>query len=234
MVVYTPRLCNDLAFLPPRELAACTIACREVVREGEEAKSGVWEAAAAAAAAAEMEMEMEARVQVGGIVVGGMRHVGSEGRRLSPPPAPAATAAPLDAAAGKGELVAKMRPGEEGGRVQKLRDQEIREMGFEPREVDALLRELQGMAEGNGWRVELVEVRGEGGGRGGRELRGVVEVEGEGEGEEEGGGGWEDVGGEGDGDDGEGEDGKEGLGGKGEGRGKRSEKGSEEVYKDEL
>ena len=35
MVVYTPRLCNDVAFLPPREEKAEGIICREVVKEEE-------------------------------------------------------------------------------------------------------------------------------------------------------------------------------------------------------
>ena len=31
MVIYTPRLCNDAAFLPPREDRANSISCREVM-----------------------------------------------------------------------------------------------------------------------------------------------------------------------------------------------------------
>ncbi|CUS08623.1 unnamed protein product [Tuber aestivum] len=34
MVVYTPRLCNDVAFLPPREDRANSISCREIMTPG--------------------------------------------------------------------------------------------------------------------------------------------------------------------------------------------------------
>lgn len=71
-----------------------------------------------------------------------------------------------------------------------MSDGELKRMGFRPGEVRALLEEMEAVAEGNGWRVELVDVGG-----GARELRGVVEVE-EGEG--------------GEGDGGEGREGREG------------------------
>lgn len=32
MVIYTPRLCNDVAFLPPRENRAHAIGCQEVMK----------------------------------------------------------------------------------------------------------------------------------------------------------------------------------------------------------
>lgn len=175
MVIYTPRLCNDVAFLPPRESDANNIACREVVpadgvADWEARKARGWELGNNEAPAA--------RPTVGSIVVGGMQHVGTEGKRLAPPPS---TPPPLEK--GKTDLVAKMRPGEEGGKVQKVRDEELKKMGFEPDDVEALLKEIQEMADGNGWRVELVDV-----GDGAKELRGVVEVEeeeeGDGEGEE--------------------------------------------------
>ncbi|RPB02322.1 hypothetical protein L873DRAFT_1673877 [Choiromyces venosus 120613-1] len=35
MVVYTPRLCNDVAFLPPREDRANNISCREIMTPGQ-------------------------------------------------------------------------------------------------------------------------------------------------------------------------------------------------------
>jgi len=35
MVVYTPRLCNDVAFLPPREDRANSISCQEIMTPGQ-------------------------------------------------------------------------------------------------------------------------------------------------------------------------------------------------------
>lgn len=186
MVVYTARLCQEVAFLPPREHEARGVVCAEVVAaEG----VGAWEAGRAAGELGRGEggAEEAPPLVVGGIVVGGMRLVGTEGRRLATGTAPrGGEAAPQSDEA---ELVARMRPREEGGKVQMVGDEELKEMGFRPEEVQALLEEMQAVAEGNGWRVELVDVGG-----GGRELRGVVEVEdeeeeGEGEGDGDGGDG---------------------------------------------
>ena len=171
MVIYTPRLCNDIAFLPPREHGAHAITCQEIVPASEAA---AWESRQAASAHRKLvSAGTSARPVIGNIEVGGMKQVGKEGRRLEPPQ----TSAAPDKA--KTDLVAKMHPLEEGGRVRKLSNEDIRKMGFDPKDVDALLKEIQKMAQGKGWRVELVDVGGDV-----RELRGVVEADEE-EGERE-------------------------------------------------
>ena len=36
MVIHTPRLCNDITFLPPRENRANGISCREIMNEAQQ------------------------------------------------------------------------------------------------------------------------------------------------------------------------------------------------------
>jgi len=175
MVVYTPRLCNDAAFLPPRENRANPITCREVVAEPDIPD---WQARRAADLAGKLVNSgtPSGRPIVGGIEVGAMNHVGKEGQRLEPP----ANIQSGSGGNGKVELLAKQDPKEKGGKVQRVSDEELKRMGLEPALVEGARRELAEVAGGKGWKLEVFD------GVEGRELRGVVEgedVDGEGEGE---------------------------------------------------
>ena len=178
MVIYTPRLCHDAAFLPPRENTAHPITCREVVSDDD---VPAWQSRIAADAARKLVNGGSdgGRPTVGGIEVGGMKHVGHEGHRLetpqAPQPAPASTSSSLSEE-GTTDVVAQSSS---GGKVQRLSDEELRTMDLDPETVDLLRRELQELAGERGWKLEVFEA-----GDGGRELRGVVEGDGEGEGEE--------------------------------------------------
>ena len=210
MVVYTPRLCNDVAFLPPREEKAENIVCREVVHEEDVSD---WEQRKRVEAEMKLVGETAATVEgsgrpvVGGIEVGGMKLVGREGKRLDPPQniQPGSHGHGLHGG-GNGnannnkmnvmELISQ-EPREKGGRIKKLSDKDLKKLGLDPSVVDAARRELEEVAQGKGWRLEVFEIDGA------RELRGVVD-------------GAED--------EDEDEDGEEGEG----------EYGSQEEYKDEL
>lgn len=214
MVVYTPRLCNDVAFLPPREERAEVISCREIVKEED---VPAWEARKAQETQTKLVDDNTTpgtgRPIVGGIEVGAMNLVGREGRRLEPPQnmQPGAQANGMAAEdPTKTVTLVTQDPAEKGGKIRRLNDKELRGLDLDPGVVEAARRELEDVAGGKGWRLEVFETRG-----GVRELRGVVDGEGEEEeveyrGDAE--GGYE---GEGDGEDGE-------------------EDGSQEEYKDEL
>ena len=207
MVVYTPRLCNDVAFLPPREEKAEGIICREVVKEGdvsewEQRKRGEAERKLVGETAATVERGA-GRPVVGGIEVGGMKLVGREGKRLEPPQ----NTQPGSHGHGMHgnkinqnkmnvmELISQ-EPKEKGGKIKKLSDKDLKKLGLDPSVVDAARRELEEVAQGKGWRLEVFEIDG------GRELRGVVDS--------------------GDDEDDDVEDGED------------EERGSQEEYKDEL
>lgn len=185
LVVYTPRLCNDVAFLPPREDKAERIVCREVVKEEEVSE---WEARKVKEAERKLvggDIEDKGgRPIVGGIEVGGMKLVGREGKKLE---------APRDVQPGSHghgmhgeqelrvmELISQESE-EAGGKIRKLSDRDLKKMGLDPNVVDAARKKLEEAAQGRGWKLEVFDVGG------GRELRGVVDGDDEdGEGHEDG------------------------------------------------
>ena len=115
----------------------------------------------------------------------------------------------------KAETLAQQESKEQGGKLTKRNDEELKKMGLDPAVVEGYRRELANVAGGKGWKLEVFEVN-----EGQRELRGIVEGE-EGEGEDE-----------------TAEWGSEEYKAQGEDGGRRrddeGEEGSEEVYKDEL
>ena len=191
MVVYTPRLCNDVAFLPPREEKAEGIICREVVREEDVSE---WEQRKRGEAERKLVGDTAAtangggRPVVGGIEVGGMKLVGREGRRLDPPQniQPGSHGHGAHGHSNREdkqtvmELISR-EPADKGGKVKKLSDKDLRKLGLDPKVVDEARREVEEGAKGKGWRLEVFEIEGK------RELRGVVESDEDGEGYEDGG-----------------------------------------------
>ena len=166
MVIYTPRLCNDVAFLPPRETKANPIICTEIVSEDE---VDDWKARKAA----EVERKLvgsgsksPTRPMVGGIEVGGQKLVGKEGQRIEPPRSQQAPDGP------KPDIVAKSDPNEKGGKVQRLSNEDLKNMDLDPATVEKLRKELQELAGDKAWTLEVVDAPG-----GYRELRGIVEAD---------------------------------------------------------
>ncbi|KAL8946239.1 MAG: hypothetical protein Q9222_007338, partial [Ikaeria aurantiellina] len=143
MVIYTPRLCNDVAFLPPRANKAAPITCQEVLtsasdipawRERKQKDKDMKHAAASATGG---------RPIVGGIEVGGMKLVGKEGQRIETPPNTAFTMA-ADGEGGviKSETLAQQESHEQGGKLTKVSDEELKKMGLDPGVVEGARREL--------------------------------------------------------------------------------------------
>lgn len=223
MVIYTPRLCNDIAFLPPRETQAHPIACREILSASE---IPAWETRKLTEAGRHLlqpglntnDPDQPYPILVGDIELGAMLHVGREGRRIE--------SSQVAGGGGGGgmrvDVVARGDAKVDGGKVHRLSNEDLRTLNVEPETVDRLREELKSVSKGKGWRLEVVDEVG-----GGRELRGVIDGDGDGDGEEgEDGeaGGWK--GKEGQGEDGDGS----GAGYEGEGEGE----GSEEEYREDL
>ena len=168
MIIYTARLCNDKAFLPPKEDRANTIACREIIKEedvaewkGRKAKEAAKRLSGLAGAEA---AEQPHRTIVGGIEVGAMQFVGTEGKRLE--------LATQKAAEGKIEVVATSAPKADGGKFQRLTDKELRSRDVDPKVIEELRRELDELYQGGGWKLEVVETE-----NGDREIRGVPDMD---------------------------------------------------------
>ncbi|KAI1204482.1 glucosidase II beta subunit-like protein-domain-containing protein [Annulohypoxylon truncatum] len=173
MVVNTPRLCVDVAFLPPKEERANVISCRAIVPETDQASWHARKTLEAEAAMIEhMRGEIKGPITIGGVIVGGRRLLGDgedgqEGHKLAPPrnfrnP----NIAPLV------EVVAKGTSREDGGKVDMLTDEELTKLNLSPEMVEELKKELQKLAGDRGWKLEVVEMPGDP-----REIRGVVDTD---------------------------------------------------------
>ncbi|KAH9886376.1 glucosidase II beta subunit-like protein-domain-containing protein [Xylariomycetidae sp. FL2044] len=180
MVVHTPRLCNDVAFLPPKEEKANVISCRAIVPESELA---AWHAQktleAQASMAGQTHDAAKAPVTIGGIVVGGRQVLGKGENGKEPP----RLAPPRHFASGNieplVELVAEGTGDDQGSKVDILTEEELAQLNLSPEMIEQLKEEIQKLAGETGWKLEVVKIPGEG-----TELRVIEEEEGDGEGED--------------------------------------------------
>lgn len=154
MVVYTPRLCNDVAFLPPKENKANQINCRVVVPEDEFSYR---------VALQSMEHELQATapksekiINIGGLVVGAGKWAGKEGQRM---PIPADFGSETQATTT--EIIARANSKAEGGQVEALSDAELQKLDLDPEMVEELKKEVQQMAQDAGWQIKVVNAPGQ-------------------------------------------------------------------------
>ncbi|KAF3482120.1 OS-9 [Arthroderma uncinatum] len=159
MVVYTPRLCNDVAFQPPRVEKPNSIKCREIILPEH---VPIWEAAKAAKKAQAKRERVEGTeepfVLVGDIEVGAMKLVGKDGKRIE-----------KDQFGFGGTekivLVAKS----EGGKVKILSKEMLKKHKVSNEKFEQVKKEMDIAADGRDWRLEEVTTsNGEG-------LRGIID-----------------------------------------------------------
>ncbi|KAL1860634.1 Protein OS-9 [Diaporthe australafricana] len=224
MLVHTPRLCEDVAFLPPKETRAHPISCQRIFDSEEEAnawrlRNSIEAAEAAGTLQGQEEVEDDGKaadatqkpqeaqsnnrfsgMEIGGIVIGSKQLHGTDDSQPPPKLKP-----PRGFVAGKGastkpliETIAKALSKAEGGQVEVMNEEGLEKLNLDPDIIDQFRKELEKIAGDKGWTLEVVELPGEV-----PEIRGIVEddnEEGEGEGEAESEGGD----GNGDGDEGQG------------------------------
>ncbi|KAK3370737.1 glucosidase II beta subunit-like protein-domain-containing protein [Lasiosphaeria ovina] len=189
MMVHTPRLCADVAFLPPKETRAHPISCRHII--GSEEEEAAWhkrktiEAAeamgvagahqeAAAQSSKEASQNQYAGMTIGGVVVGGRRVLGS-GEDGMPPtrlPSPRHQVGGKLAGAPVVEIVAAAQNKEDGGKVEMMTREQLEKLNLDPKKVEQFRQEIEQYADGNAWRLEVVEMPGEV-----PEIVGVVDVD---------------------------------------------------------
>ncbi|KAL4752629.1 hypothetical protein BDW72DRAFT_170656 [Aspergillus terricola var. indicus] len=164
MLIYTPRLCNDVAFLPPQQEEVHTIECREILTPEEVAG---WQAMQEYQLSQQLVESAEApEFQViGGIEVGAQRLVGTEGRRVE-------KGRVASIGEEKVDVVAKRVNGE----VQLLSAEELKKFDLDEAKIEELRKKLEEWAKGKDWTLEIVTGNG-------AYLRGVVDTD---EDEEEG------------------------------------------------
>lgn len=158
MVIYTPRLCHDVAFQLPQPEDIHTIECREVLAP-EDASD--FEALKAHLASQKLiNSDTQEFLSVGGIQVGAMKFVGTEGKTIK-----------KGRVATIGEEVVDIVAKREGGEVTRLSKAELKKFDLDPDKVDGFQKKIDELADGKDWKLEIVESNGE------RVLRALVDTE---------------------------------------------------------
>ncbi|KAL2869984.1 PRKCSH domain-containing protein [Aspergillus lucknowensis] len=168
MLIYTPRLCNDVAFLPPQREEVHTIECREILMAEEVSDWQAMQDYHLSQQLVESAQTPEYPI-IGDIEVGAQRLVGTEGRIIE-------KGRVASIGEEKVDVVAKSVNGE----LQVLSREDLKKFDLDPEKVESLKSKLEEWAKGNDWTLEIVTPTGE------RPfLRGVVDTEDEDNEEEE-------------------------------------------------
>merc|ERR1712093_843768 len=133
MVVYTPRLCSDVAFQPPKVNKAHSIVCRAVVLEEDIQDRKELK---------EIESQLEAPqkekpINVGGVILGAGKWINKEGQRM-----------PIPANFGQEptgrvvEVIARAKSKLEGGKVEMASDKELAKLDLDPEMVETVKNEV--------------------------------------------------------------------------------------------
>ncbi|KZL65643.1 glucosidase ii beta subunit-like protein [Colletotrichum incanum] len=202
MVVNTPRLCDDVAFLPPRATSANPISCQLILPSDDPGAQAEWHRRKTLDAEEAMvdkkldastkeqqellkknQQDPNARdkakgVNVGGVIVGA-RNVLADADEEGKPPAKLAP--PRSYLPGRDhgplvEIIASAKSKAEGGTTEILDDEELKKLDLSPELVEEMRAELERIAGDKGWKLEVVEQPGDP-----REIRGIVDHGSEGE-----------------------------------------------------
>ncbi|KAJ5919036.1 hypothetical protein N7466_009979 [Penicillium verhagenii] len=149
MVIYTPRLCDDVAFMSPQQDEVHNIECREIlmpedVPGWEDAKQ--WYLAQRLVEEATTQSEIQI---VGGIVVGGRQLVGMDGKEIE-----------KGRVASAGEEHVEVVAKRENGKVKQLSKQALKKYDLDLEKLEELKQKLEEISHGSDWILEAVEVNG--------------------------------------------------------------------------
>lgn len=186
MIVNTPRLCNDVAFLPPQETRANPISC-QLISDGNGAMPPLLDPQASAIKdnAADVidqvdtgenkDAKEDPEVTVGGVVIGA-RKVLSGADEVGKPPVKLAP--PRGFWTGQEakenrliEVLVRAASKDDGGKVQMPTAEELEQLDIDPKIVEEMKSKMAEMAGDAGWKLEVVEMNG----GDFRELRGIID-----------------------------------------------------------
>lgn len=169
MVIQTPRLCNDVAFLPPQKDQPNAITCSPILAENQveayehdlavlkeiESETSQELLDAALAEAGIKDADLETIQIVGGIVVGGHAMV-PEGTKIE-----------KSTIVGGGKETYVDTIASSDGKV--ASEEEMKKLGLgDPRAVEQLKKKLETIAQGQQWKLDVIDTPR------GREYRGII------------------------------------------------------------
>lgn len=191
MVVYTPRLCSDMAFQPPKETRAHPIRCRPIASTDEEeslwqyykrletndllnpkAKNPAHKGPAGAGAGGKVPQNHFVGTTIGGVVVGAKRLVGDDladklplprGVTRQPPGAAVAVGAGVPAGTAAEAVVEVLASKKkDAAKVEVMSDEELEKLNLDPKTVQEFREEMERIAGNKGWKLQVVDVPGGG------------------------------------------------------------------------
>ncbi|KAI1941764.1 Protein OS-9 [Ophidiomyces ophidiicola] len=158
MVIYTPRLCNDVAFQPPQADEPHVIKCRQMI-----SPSGIsdWESMRRARIQQTLKKATSnALPSIGDIEVGAMKLVGRDGKKIE-----------KGKVASIGEEKVEVIAISEGGEVHRLSPEDLKKYNLDPEKMEALKKQLDELANGKDWKMEVIDANGQ------RGLRGIIQTD---------------------------------------------------------
>ncbi|KAL2854283.1 protein OS-9 [Aspergillus pseudoustus] len=144
MLIYTPRLCNDVAFLPPQEEEVHTIECREILTPEEVSDWSALQEYQLSQKLVESGETSEYPI-IGGIEVGAQRSVGTQGRVM-------VKGRITTIGEEKIEIVAKSINGE----FTMLSNEELKKRDLDPEKLERFGKKVEQFAKGQDWALEYV------------------------------------------------------------------------------
>ncbi|KAK3293704.1 glucosidase II beta subunit-like protein-domain-containing protein [Chaetomium fimeti] len=164
MVVYTPRLCSDVAFQPPKPTRAHPIRCRQIVSTEEEELAWRYNKVAAASGLLGQKPAQATKhtgtknlpqnhfvgTTIGGVVVGSRQHIGEEDvYKLALPRGVSRATTPTI------EILASREKA--SSNVEVMSDAELEELNLSPRMIKRGVEEMKAEAGDRGWTLQYVK-----------------------------------------------------------------------------
>ncbi|KAL7805650.1 glucosidase II beta subunit-like domain-containing protein [Trichoderma aethiopicum] len=166
MVVNTPRLCNDVAFLPPEESKADAITC-QLITDDEQQTPPLLDQQASGYAHAEEEMEKAEQLlashgsplTVGGVVVGGRKSLSAGDKEGQ---SPLILAPPRNyinsqqAAEQLIEVLIRAASKQDGGQIERISKEKLEQLDLTQDMLEQWEEEMKEKAGDKGWQLEIV------------------------------------------------------------------------------
>ncbi|KAK3304802.1 glucosidase II beta subunit-like protein-domain-containing protein [Chaetomium strumarium] len=175
MVVYTPRLCADVAFQPPKETRAHPIRCRQIIGTAEE--ESAWRYHKRVEAGDKLFSSQKkpttatssntnhnnnndnknefTGINIGGVVVGGKKVISDALAHKLPLPRG------LSRSGGTPALVLASRK-KDSAKVETMSDEELEKLNLDPQTVEQFREQMQARAGNRGWKLQVELVAGQG------------------------------------------------------------------------
>ncbi|KAL7931826.1 glucosidase II beta subunit-like domain-containing protein [Trichoderma chlorosporum] len=166
MVVNTPRLCGDVAFLPPEESKADAITCQLITDDEKQTPPLLDQQAAEPIQEDENLEQFEAmlapdsrRLTVGGVLVGGRKSLSAGDQDGRPPlvlEPPRNYINTQQATEQLIQVLIKAASKQDGGQVERLSKDKLEKLNLSPDMVDQWEQEMKETAGDKGWQLEIV------------------------------------------------------------------------------